>query len=112
MARNYGSIQEFFADIDSNFKKDKAAGVSAVYQFAFSGPGGGDIHLVITDGEVEVVEGKHAKPNTTYSVSAENYLKIINGQLSGRRAALTRKMKVSGSIPFALKMEKFLPPPK
>jgi len=112
MGRNYGSIQEFFADIDNNFKKDKARGVTAVYQFEFSGPGGGDIHLNIQNGEVTVVEGKHTSPNTTYSVSAENYLKIINGQLSGRRAALTRKMKVSGSIPFALKMEKFLPPPK
>ena len=34
---------------------------------------------------------------------------MVNGDLDGTRAYMTRKLKIKGSIPMAQKMKKFLP---
>ena len=104
------SVQGYFANLNDHFLAEHAAGVSFTYQFKISGDGGGDWYVVVNDGALEVNEGVHDSPDTTYEVSAEHYLKIITGKMNGRMAVLTRKMKVNGSIPAAMKMNKFMPP--
>ncbi len=46
----------------------------------------------------------------TYKMSADNYVKLANGDMNGAMAFMSRKLKVAGSIPMAQKMNKFLPP--
>ena len=68
------------------------------------------VDLEIAAGELAIEPGGVPEPTVTYKISADNYVKLANGELNGSKAFLTRKLKVSGSIPMAQKMNKFLPP--
>lgn len=112
MAGEIGSLGDFFGNLGEHVVEKHLKGVTAVYQFKISGDGGGDWYVDVKDDAFSVGEGVHDSPSVTYEVGADHYLKIINGKMNGRMAVLTRKMKVNGSIPAAMKMQKFLPPRK
>lgn len=109
MPQKVASLQEYFQTVHDRFLANEATGVNAVYQFDLAGDGGGSWYIEITDGALAVHEGQHPKPNTSYKMAADQYLKLVNGELNGRMAVLTGKLKVTGSIPSAYKMQKFLP---
>ena len=103
------TCKEYFDTLDRRFVNSAASGVNAVYQFSLSGDGGGDWHCVVNDGGLEVVEGAHDNPSAIISADAANYVKIANGDMNGLRAVMTGKMKVTGNIVLARKMQKMLP---
>ncbi len=108
--RHVSSCTEYFETIQERFKADEAKGVTATFVYELAGNGGGTWTVRITDGAVSVEPGGAPDPTVTYKISADDYVKLANGQLNGAKAFLTRKLKVSGSIPMAQKMNKFLPP--
>jgi len=103
------SCKEYFDTLDKRFVNSAASGVNAVYQFSLSGDGGGDWAVVVNDGAMEVVPGAHDSPSATITADAANYVKIANGDMNGLRAVMTGKMKVSGNIVLARKMQQMLP---
>ena len=103
------SCQEYFDTLDRRFVNSAAKGVNAVYQFTLTGDGGGDWHLIVDDGALQVVAGKHPDPSATLTAEAGNYVQIANGDMNGLRAVMTRKMTVSGNLVAARKMQQMLP---
>ena len=103
------SCQEYFDTLPKRFVADASKGVSAVFQFNLSGDGGGDWHAIVNDRSVEIVVGKHAEPSSTITASADNYVKIANGEMNGLRAVMTRKMSVGGNLVMARKMQQIFP---
>ena len=103
------SVKQYFETLDQRFVKDAAAGVSAVFQFDISGDGGGTWNVVVADGEMSVSEGPHAKPDAVVTSKAADYVKIANGDINGLRAVMTRKMKISGNLVMARKMQHMFP---
>ncbi|MFT5681815.1 MAG: putative sterol carrier protein [Myxococcota bacterium] len=112
MAGEISTLSDFFGNLENHIVEKHLKGVTAVYQFKISGDGGGDWHVDVKDNAFTCTSGVHDSPSVTYEVAADLYLKIINGKANGRMAVLKRKMKVTGSIPAAMKMQKFLPPRK
>lgn len=112
MAGEIASLNDFFGNLGDYIVEKHLKGVTATYQFKISGEGGGEWFVDVKDDGFTVSEGVNDSPSVTYEVPAPLYLKIINGKANGRMAVLTRKMKVTGSIPAAMKMQKFLPPRK
>lgn len=112
MAGEIESLSDFFGNLGEHVVEKHLKGVTATYQFKISGDGGGNWYVDVKDNAFSVSEGLHDSPSVTYEVGSDVYLKIINGKMNGRMAVLTRKMKVNGSIPAAMKMQKFLPPRK
>jgi putative sterol carrier protein len=108
--RQVTSCQDYFDSIQERFLPEQARGVNAVFVYDLTGESGGTWTVTIKDGALSVERGKGANPTVTYTMEASNYVKLVNGHLSGAKAFLTRKLKVSGSIPMAQKMNKFLPP--
>ena len=80
-----------------------------MFQFEISGDGGGTWHAVVNDGSLDVSEGSHESPTATVTAKASDYIKICNGDMNGLRAVMTGKMKVTGNIVLARKMQKMLP---
>lgn len=112
MIGRVNSCQEYFDTLSERFIADKANGVTATYVYELDGDGGGTWTVRVTDGNLSVDNGAAPDANVTYKMAADNYVKLVNGDLSGAKAVLTRKLKVSGSIPLAKKMNDFLPPLK
>ena len=99
------SVKESFDAMPANFKADKAAGMKAVYQWDVTGEGGGKWNAQIADGKCEVSEGEHASPNITITVSAKDWLDILNGKLDGQMAFMSGKLKVKGDMSLAMKLK-------
>ena len=108
--RRVGSCQEYFETVHERFVPEQAKGVNATFVYELDGAGGGTWTVKVNDGKVEVVPGASPNPTVTYKMAADAYVQLANGEINGAKAFLTRKLKVSGSIPMAQKMNKFLPP--
>ena len=99
------SVKESFDLMPTNFKKDKAAGMKAIYQWDVTGEGGGKWNAVIDNGNITVSEGQHASPNITITVAAKDWLDILNGKLDGQMAFMSGKLKVKGDMSLAMKLK-------
>lgn len=99
------TVKEAFDAMPGNFKSAKAAGMKAVYQWDITGEGGGKWNATIADGKCAVAEGQHASPNITITVSAKDWLDILNGKLDGQMAFMSGKLKVKGDMSLAMKLK-------
>jgi putative sterol carrier protein len=106
------SVKEYFDTLSERFIASAAKGVKAVYQFELAGDGGGTYHVTIDDGTMQVAEGASPAPSTTIKMTADDYVQMVNGKLSGTMAFMKGKLKVTGNVLLAQKMQAFLPPSK
>ena len=99
------TVRSIFEGMPETFLKDKATGLDAVIQFDITGDGGGMWHALITNGELAVVEGRHASPRLTLSASAKDYVDISTGKLNGQLAFMTGRLTAKGDLALAMKMQ-------
>jgi len=101
---------EYFDTLADRFDPEHAKGVNAQIQYTLAGDGGGEWTITIADGEFKGVEtGGVEKPTLNVMMDAAKFVEMANGDLDGRKAFLTRKLKVKGNIALAQKMQKFFP---
>jgi putative sterol carrier protein len=94
-----------FENTESRFNKEAANGLSAVYQFDLSGDGGGKWHIIVNDDNCQAKEGPHSSPNITLSMTAQDYLDMMNGKLNGQMAFMTGKLRIAGDMGLALRLQ-------
>lgn len=99
------SCKQAFDMMPSRFNKEASKGLKVVYQFDLAGDGGGKWHVIIADEQCQVNEGAHASPNITISMSAQDYLDLVNGKLNGQVAFMTGKLRIAGDMGLALRMQ-------
>jgi putative sterol carrier protein len=108
MAR-VSTVKEYFDTLPSRFVASAATGVNAVFQFELAGDEGGTFHVTVTDGTMSVGVGAAPAPSTTLKMTAENYVKMANGDLNGAMAYMKGQLKVSGNVMLAQKMQAIFP---
>jgi putative sterol carrier protein len=106
------SVQERFATLTKRFLPEKAKGVDARFQFDLSGSGGGKWYVEIKGGKITVKEGSGPNPTVTLKASAEDYLKIANGEMSKTWAFIRGKVKVDGDRDVLGKFDQYFKDPK
>ncbi len=111
-AEQVTSVKNYFDTLNDRFIASASKGVKAVIQFDLPGDGGGSYHVTIDDGTLKVDEGVAAAPSTTIKMNADDYIKMVNGKLSGTMAFMKGLLKVSGNVMLAQKMQAFPPPSK
>jgi putative sterol carrier protein len=110
MGMKVTSVKEYFDTLPQRFQADGAKGVNAIFQFELSGSNGGTFAVSVDDAKLTISEGAHAAPSVTLKMSGDDFVKMSNGDLKGQMAFMTGKMKVSGNIPLAMKMQAIFPP--
>jgi putative sterol carrier protein len=110
MASRVSSCREFFSVVPERFIPGKADGIDAKYAFQLDGEGGGAWTATVRNNTISVSEGAAPDANVTYQMKASDYVDLVNGDLGGLKAVITRKLKVSGNILLAQRMNDFLPP--
>ncbi len=90
------TVQERFATLQKRFVPSRTKGVNVKFQFDISGSGGGKWYCTIKDQKLTVKEGTGPNPTATLKASAEDYLKIANGEMNKMLAFIRGKLKVSG----------------
>lgn len=104
----YSSASEAFAAITKELDPAQTAGSSGSIQFDLSGEGGGQWTLALADGSFEVLEGGVESPTTTLSMTADDYVSMMNGELNAMAAFMQGKIKMQGDMGLALKLQSFL----
>ena len=95
--------REFFESLESRIDPAKAAGMNASYKFVIDGAGTWNVD--VDDGKVTVTENG-SEADTTITTSAETFRKIANGEQNPTAAYMSGKLKVSGDIGQAMKLQK------
>jgi putative sterol carrier protein len=95
--------REFFESLESRVDPSRAAGMNASYKFDIDGAGSWNVD--VDDGKVTVTENG-GEADTTITTSAETFTKIANGQQNPTAAYMSGKLKVSGDIGQAMKLQK------
>ena len=103
------SAKEYFATLDRRFQSAAAKDLHAVFDFDLSGPNACAYHVQVDDGVMQVESGRAVKADVTIAASAEDYIKVVNGELGGVGAVLARKMKIGGNLTLARRMSKMFP---
>jgi NAD(P)-dependent dehydrogenase (short-subunit alcohol dehydrogenase family)/putative sterol carrier protein len=93
-----GKVAAVFDQMPKAFDKGAASGVDVVFQYAVTGPGGGQWSVTIKDGTCTVTPGAHEKPTTTLTISDADFLDLIGGKLPAMQAYTTGKLKISGDV--------------
>lgn len=101
----YSSIPEVIESYENRFLPEQAVGVDGVVQLNFTGDGGGSYYMVIKEQHLTVKEGEHHEPTVTVTASAEDWLKVNNGEANPMALMMQGKLKVSGSLPMATKFQ-------
>ncbi|MFV8754668.1 Rieske 2Fe-2S domain-containing protein [Nannocystaceae bacterium ST9] len=101
--------EDYYATLARRFVPEAAKGIDAVFQWELTGEGGQTFHALVRDGTIDVRRGAHEQPTVTLEMGADDYVKVINGELDGMRAFTSGKGKIKGSVMVAMKMRTLFP---
>ncbi|MFO7776023.1 MAG: SCP2 sterol-binding domain-containing protein [Candidatus Hydrogenedentota bacterium] len=102
------NADQFFEALRERIDPSQVQGLTATYQFHLSGEGGGDWYVRVTDGQPEIVEGTANAPSVTLRASADDWMRIVSGELSGEQAFLSGRLKVEGDMTLAMKLQSLI----
>ena len=87
---------------------DLASSVNASYVFDLTGEDGGQWTLDLTKPGGEVKQGAIEDANLTVTMSASDFVKLVEGSLNPQMAFMSGKLKIKGDMPLALKLQQIL----
>ncbi|MCA9551192.1 MAG: SCP2 sterol-binding domain-containing protein [Myxococcales bacterium] len=89
-------------------KPDVVTSINNSYQFDLTGDGGGKWVVDLTEPGGKVFAGEKADPGVTVTMTASDFVDLVNGKLNGQMAFLQGKLKIKGDMSLALKLQQVL----
>lgn len=85
---------EFLYALPDRVAPEALEGKSSIFHFDLAGDGGGQYTVTVADDNIRVEEGLLGESKCSVRSSAENFMKVINGELNPLTALLFGKIKV------------------
>ena len=105
------SCEETFNLMHQSFRAEVAGNLQASYLFDISGVKGGKWTLEINDGKCNLKSGICTNPTVTISISDQDWMAISQGKLNSQMAFMMGKLRVSGDMGLAMKLQSMFPGP-
>ena len=106
------TIEKLMELMPKAFQPEKAGDIDADILFNLQGDGGGDWVLHVHDGAATVTEGSAEGTRLTLTADADDFLKLITGELNAMSAFAQGKVKLKGDLSLAMKMMDFFKLPE
>jgi putative sterol carrier protein len=89
-------------------KPDVVTSINNSYQFDLAGEGGGKWVVDLTQPGGKVYAGEKTDAGVTVSMTAADFVSLVEGKLNGQMAFLQGKLKIKGDMSLALKLQQVL----
>ncbi|XP_024947204.1 hydroxysteroid dehydrogenase-like protein 2 isoform X2 [Cephus cinctus] len=104
-----GKVAEVFFAIQSNLSTDLVSKTGAVYQFNVKGDEEGTWFLDLKHGKGALGKGEPPQPaDATLTMDSKNFFAMFTGKLKPATAFMMGKLKISGNLQMAMKLEKLM----
>ena len=105
------NCEETLTEMHKFFDSRVAGNLNATYVFEISGDTGGIWTFEIKNGKCLFKNGDISNPSVRISISDEDWLAIHNGTLNSQMAFMMGKLRVSGDMSLAMKLQSMFPTP-
>jgi len=103
------TVAETFEIMKSVFNPAAAKGVNKTFQWNVSGEQAGVWAVKVANQTCEIIPGGVEKPDITLILSDQDWLSIAEGKLDPMNAFMTGKVKVTGDMMLAMKINQLFP---
>ncbi|KAJ0177388.1 hypothetical protein K1T71_007397 [Dendrolimus kikuchii] len=104
-----GQIPQLFSAIGKTLSAELVKKTNAVYQFNVKGKEEGVWHIDLKNGEGSCGQGEpKSPPDATLTMDSNNFADMFAGKLKPTTAFMMGKLKISGDIQKAMKLEKMM----
>lgn len=104
-----GMIAKLFTKIQDHITPEVMEKTGAIYQFEVVGDEAGTWHLDLKNAPGKAGKGKpEFTPDATLTMDSKDFFNMLSGQLKPANAFLSGKLKISGDMRKAMKMEKLM----
>lgn len=101
-------LGKIFAAMESMFRPDRAAGQDGVVQWEVDDSGSTHVyHVTTAGGTCQASPGPADAPKATLSFTLPNFVRFMAGEMNGIQAFMTGKVRISGDVMYAQRMESF-----
>lgn len=101
------SVETIFAAITKRLSPELVKSTQAVFQFNLTGSEEGVWFLDLKNGSGAAGKGKPSHtPDSTLTMTGDNFFSLFSGKLKPSAAFLTGKLKISGNLQKAMKLER------
>jgi putative sterol carrier protein len=107
-------LKEIFGRWPSQFDAARAGDVNAVIEWEITNPEGGEDRwqIAIKDGQCSAAKAGEAKPDVTFRVGPVDFVKLIAGAESGPKLFVFGRLKISGNLMLAARVQGFFRQPQ
>jgi nitrite reductase/ring-hydroxylating ferredoxin subunit/putative sterol carrier protein len=107
--QRFGSVDAYFKSLEARFDPTAAGDIDAVFQWVLTGDDARAHFVEIKAGSAQASAGTHPAPTVAIEMAADDYLRLINGELNGAMAFSTGRGKLRGPVRLAMKMQRIFP---
>lgn len=101
-------LERIFTTMQSMFRPDQAQGQDGVVQWEVAdGDSTHVYHVIMEGGTCRAVAGPADAPKATLAFTLPNFLRFMAGEMNGIQAFMTGKVRISGDVMYAQRMEGF-----
>lgn len=104
-----GKIAGLFKKIESHLSEELVQKTGAGYHFIVKGDEAGTWYLDLKAGKGSCGKGDGGiTPEATLTMNSDHFFDMFSGKLKASSAFMTGKLKISGDLPKAMKLEKLM----
>src|SRR5579864_7366839 len=103
------TVTEIFEAMPGVMNPSAAAGLNKTFQWNITGDEAGKWAFRVADGIGETIPGGVEKPDVTFTASDKDWIAITEGKLDAMNAFMTGKLRVSGDMMLAMKLQQLFP---